>query len=127
MNIIEIKVPFEKKHLITEIKNNGGKFDSEKKTWNLEDNSQNRALKELVERRLAGPSQKDRVINIAKLAVDLLNGLKSRQYQVAEVGDRIVLESTPLVATSTPPVAAGTPFVAESKPLAVESSSLAIS
>jgi hypothetical protein len=127
MNNIEITVPYAKRHLIAEIKTNGAKFNSEKKTWVLEDNAQNRALKELVERRVTAPSQADRIQNIAALTVDLLNALKLRQFTLIECGDRIVVESVQLVATSTPPIAAGTPFVAESKPLAVEGSSLAIS
>jgi len=121
MNTIAITVPFAKKHLITEIKNNGGKFNSETKIWNLEDNPDNRTLKEIVERRIAGPSQKERVNNIANLAVDLLNSLKYRQFTITEAGDRIVLESMPLFAASTPPVVEIKPLVAAATPVAIDS------
>ena len=91
MNAIEITVPYSKKHLITEIKNNGGKFNSESKTWTLDDNPQNRSLKEMIERRLTGPSQTERLKNVLTLSIDLLNALKHRKYYLIEAGDRIII------------------------------------
>ena len=127
MNTIEITVPYSKKHLVTEIKSAGGKFSPEAKIWILPDNQENRSLKELVERRLAGPSQNERVKNIANLTVDLLNALKYRQYKVVDVGDRIVLESVAIIVPCTPPVATNTSLGIESKPLVIDNESLVIS
>lgn len=97
-NTLEITVPFAKRHLVTEIKMRGGRFDADKKNWSIEETADNCALKEMVERRVnTAPNSAERVKNVATLCADLLNGLKHRKYHIVEVGDRIVLESTPLL------------------------------
>ena len=86
MNTIEINVPFQKRHLTNEIKQRGGKFQSEQKNWILQDTPDNRTLKEMIERRIAAPSQMERVKNVLALSIDLLNSLKHRKYYLSEAG-----------------------------------------
>ena len=136
-NII-INVPYSKRHLLPELRINGGKFDPDTKTWVLPDSPEARTLKELADRRLAVPAPTERIANIAKLTIDLLNSLKYREFKIVEAGNRIVLESTPLstkgaspaiestpvVSAATPPVAVGAPPVSASMPSAVDSTML---
>ena len=115
-NLISINVPYAKRHILPELRINGGKFDSDTKTWILPESPEARTLKELVERRLAGASQKERINNILKLAVDLLNAVNYRKYQISEVDSRIVLESRDLKSKSVPTAAESAPFVAARTP-----------
>src|SRR5271163_132095 len=99
---ITINVPFTKRHILPELRINGGKFNPDTKPWILPDNPETSTLKELVERRIAAPSPAERIKNVLTLSVDFLNTLKIRQFKLTESGDRIVIESTPLAIKSTP-------------------------
>jgi hypothetical protein len=115
-NLISINVPYAKRHILPELRINGGKFDSDTKTWILPDSPEARTLKEIAERRVAVPAPTERITNIAKLTIDLLNSLKYREFKIVEVGNRIVLESTPLIIKSASPAVEGTPLVAAATP-----------
>jgi hypothetical protein len=96
MNTIKLTLPYSKRDLRFEIKERGGRFNAETKDWTLEDTNENRELVQLIQRPVTGPTPKERIGNIANTCAELLNALKIRNYRVAEIGDRIVLESDPL-------------------------------
>jgi hypothetical protein len=96
MNTIEITLPYQKRHLRPEIKERGGKFNTETKNWSIPDTAENRELAQLIQRPVIGPTAEDRVTNVASTCVDLLNGLKHRRYRLVEARDRIVIESDAL-------------------------------
>ncbi len=98
MSTITLNVPYPKRHLTTEIKLRGGKFDATTKSWALEDNQENRQLAEIIQRPSTGPTPEERVRNVAATAVELLNALGQRKYRLAESGSRIVIESDTLAA-----------------------------
>ena len=96
MNTIAVAIPYAKRHLRPEIKERGGKFQPEDKTWILPDNPENRQLVDLVQKPITGPTPQERVTNVLNTTVELLNALKiSRKYKLAESGDRIVINSEP--------------------------------
>jgi len=95
MSYLIIAVPFQKRHLTPEIKSRGGKFDPSAKTWSLKDNQDNRQLADLIQLPLTGPTPEERILNVAKTAVELLNSIKFREYRLIESGNRIVIESDP--------------------------------
>jgi hypothetical protein len=96
MKTIEIDIPFQKRYLRAEVKERGGKYNSETKMWYLADTGDNRELIELINRPVTGPTPDDRVANVASTSVELLNALKHRRYRLVEAGDRIVIESDAL-------------------------------
>jgi hypothetical protein len=97
MNTIEVTIPYQKRHLQAQIKERGGKFDPNTKNWVIPDTAENREIAELIKRPVTGPMPEDRITNVANTCVELLNALKHRRYRLVESGNRIVIESDPLV------------------------------
>jgi len=94
-NILTFRLPYPLRHLTTEIKSRGGRFDSTSKTWSLPDNADNRLLTD----QLIVPSPKpnavpeERVREVATIAVELLNALKLGHFTLCETtSDRVVIE-----------------------------------
>ncbi len=50
----------------------------------------------MIGRPIAAPTATERVRNVAAVTVELLNGLKYRNYRIIEAGDRLVIESSAL-------------------------------
>ena len=97
MNSIQIHLPYQQRHLNSEVKQRGGKFDSRSKLWSLPDTTENREFAELIRRPVSGPTAQDRVGNVAQTCVALLNALNHRNFRLIEAGDKIVIESDPLL------------------------------
>jgi hypothetical protein len=93
MNTITLNLPYQKRHLVEEIKKRGGKFNRDVKTWSLPDTVENRALTDVIQRQISGPTPAERIANVAQTCAELLNAIGLRHYRVIEAGDRIVLES----------------------------------
>ena len=93
---IQLTLPYQKRDLRHEIKQRGGRFNPETKHWTLLDTAENRELAQLIAKPVTGPTTVERITNIANTCTELLNALKTRHYRVAEVGNRIVIESKPL-------------------------------
>ena len=105
---IELTLPYAKRHLRFEIKDRGGRFNPDTKNWTLEDTSENRELVQLITKPVTGPTAAERIGNIANTCAELLTALKIRHYRVVEVGDRVVIESEPLLNPATK-ATSGTP------------------
>ena len=100
MKTVEIAIPYQKRHLQAHVKQLGGTYNPKGKNWIIPDNAETREFTQLIQRPLTGPTAEDRVTNVALTCVELLNAVKHRRYRLVESGDRILIESDPLVIAS---------------------------
>jgi len=88
---ITIALPYQQRHLNTELKARGGRFNPKEKIWELPDNPENRDLVETIKPKSLPAQPGERITAVAKTAVDLLNALKVGEYALIEASTEQVL------------------------------------
>jgi len=92
---LTFKIPYALRHLQSEVKNRGGRFQADDKTWTLDENEANEELVSRISMPSPSPAAPpaERVRNVAETAAELLNALKIGHFKLIEATpSRIVIQ-----------------------------------